>query len=78
MFQPKTVHFSHKIKFSSFRFPNDPCIGSSNDRNGTCYTENECENKGGANAGACAQVLFNGSCIDTLKNINVITRWKYY
>jgi len=40
--------------FTIVRFKNDPCQGSSN-RNGTCYTENECSNKGGTNAGSCAQ-----------------------
>ena len=44
-----------KFLYIAFRFPNDPCQGSSN-RNGTCYTESECTNKGGANAGSCAQV----------------------
>ena len=39
------------------RFKNDPCAGSSN-RNGTCYTESECSNKGGTNAGSCAQVSY--------------------
>ena len=42
------------------RFPNDACEGSSG-RNGTCYTEAECNNKGGSNAGSCAQVMFNFS-----------------
>jgi len=40
--------------FTIVRFKNDPCAGSSN-RNGTCYTESECSNKGGTNAGSCAQ-----------------------
>ena len=40
------------------RFKNDPCAGSSN-RNGTCYTESECSNKGGTNAGSCAQVSYS-------------------
>ena len=29
------------------------CVGSSS-RNGTCYTESECEDKGGTAAGSCA------------------------
>ena len=37
------------------RFKNDACAGTSA-RNGTCYTEAECTNKNGANAGSCAQV----------------------
>merc|ERR1712226_891429 len=40
--------------FSVVRFPNDACVGTSA-RNGTCYTEAECTNKNGANAGSCAQ-----------------------
>jgi len=39
--------------FTVVRFPNDPCAGSS--KNGTCYTEAECDNKGGKNSGSCAQ-----------------------
>ncbi len=37
-----------------FRFNNDPCDGAGN-RNGTCYTSAECESRGGANQGSCAQ-----------------------
>ena len=44
--------------FTIVRFKNDPCQGSSN-RNGTCYTESECSDRGGSNAGSCAQVLRN-------------------
>jgi len=40
--------------FTVVRFPNDPCPGSSN-QNGTCYTDQECRNKNGQNAGSCAQ-----------------------
>jgi len=40
--------------FTIVRFKNDPCQGSSN-RNGTCYTESECSDRGGSNAGSCAQ-----------------------
>jgi len=40
--------------FTVVRFPNDPCVGSSS-QNGTCYTEQECSNKNGLNAGSCAQ-----------------------
>jgi len=40
--------------FTIVRFKNDPCQGSSN-RNGTCYTESECSDRGGSNSGSCAQ-----------------------
>jgi len=39
--------------FQVVRFPNDACTGS-NSRNGTCYTSQECTNKGGTSAGTCA------------------------
>ncbi len=35
------------------RFTNGPCAGG-NGMNGTCYTEQECESRGGTNGGACA------------------------
>jgi len=38
--------------FQIVRFANDPCISST--RNGTCYTSEECESRGGTNAGSCA------------------------
>jgi len=39
--------------FQVVRFPNDGCKGS-NSRNGTCYTSQECSNKGGTSSGSCA------------------------
>jgi hypothetical protein len=39
--------------YNIFLFQNDMCVGSSS-RNGTCYTESECEDKGGTAAGSCA------------------------
>jgi len=43
-------------KFLSFfnvvSFPNDPCDAGT--KNGTCYTKEECSNKGGTNDGSCA------------------------
>lgn len=39
--------------FQVVRFPNDACVGS-NSRNGTCFTSAECSDKGGTNAGSCA------------------------
>ena len=33
-------------------FPNDPCSGGT--KNGTCYTQAECSQRGGTNAGSCA------------------------
>merc|ERR1719491_1536813 len=38
--------------FQVVRFPNDVCSGTT--RNGTCYTAEECSNKGGTNDGSCA------------------------
>merc|ERR1712228_1029770 len=38
--------------FQVVKFPNDICSGSS--LNGTCYTSEECSNKGGKNDGSCA------------------------
>ena len=35
------------------RFQNGPCAGGNN-MNGTCYTEAECESRGGTNGGTCA------------------------
>ena len=40
--------------YVSYRFPNDPCDGNGG-KNGTCYTSEECMQKGGASAGSCAQ-----------------------
>jgi len=39
--------------FSVVRFPNSACYGT-NSLNGTCYTSEECTNKGGLSVGACA------------------------
>lgn len=39
--------------FQVVRFPNDGCVGSTT-RNGTCYTSQECSNKGGTSSGSCA------------------------
>jgi hypothetical protein len=50
--------------FEVVKFPNDMCVGSSS-RNGTCYTESECEDKGGTAAGSCADG-FGVCCIISL------------
>jgi len=39
--------------FQVVRFPNDGCVGSNN-RNGTCYTSQECSSKSGTSSGSCA------------------------
>lgn len=39
--------------FSVVRFPNTFCIGD-NSRNGTCFTDTECAQRGGTAAGSCA------------------------
>ena len=36
------------------RFPNGACMSSSAGKNGTCYAEDECKNKGGTGYGSCA------------------------
>lgn len=50
--------------FQVVRFPNIGCNGSSS-YNGTCYTASECLNKGGTNAGSCANG-FGVCCTFTL------------
>jgi len=50
--------------FNIVRFPNDPCDGGS--RNGTCYTKEECSNKGGTEDGDCAQGY--GVCCTFISN----------
>ena len=37
------------------RFPNDPCPGNGNGKNGTCYTADECASRNGVSSGSCAQ-----------------------
>jgi len=50
--------------FNVVKFPNIHCTGSSN-RNGTCYTSEECENRDGVASGSCADG-FGVCCIITL------------
>merc|ERR1712072_359534 len=40
--------------FNVVKFPNEVCEGSGN-QDGTCYTAEECEARGGTNAGSCAE-----------------------
>merc|ERR1719400_646771 len=49
--------------FQVIKFPNDVCAGAT--RNGTCYTAEECSNKGGASDGSCASG-FGVCCVFTL------------
>ncbi|XP_059095571.1 uncharacterized protein LOC131890277 [Tigriopus californicus] len=49
--------------FQIVQFPNDPCVSTS--RNGTCYTSDECESRGGSSSGSCAQG-FGVCCIFSL------------
>merc|ERR1719400_37935 len=49
--------------FQVIKFPNDVCAGAT--RNGTCYTAEECSNKGGASDGTCASG-FGVCCIFAL------------
>jgi len=56
--------------FNVVKFNNDPC-DSNETKNGTCYTEAECENKGGKASGSCAEgygvcCVFTQSCGDTV------------
>jgi len=56
--------------FNVVKFGNDPCEGSDN-KNGTCYTEAECENKGGKASGSCAEgygvcCVFTEGCGDVV------------
>jgi len=51
--------------FNVVKFPNIHCKGSSN-RNGTCYTKEECSNRKGVASGSCADG-FGVCCVITLK-----------
>merc|ERR1739848_397638 len=42
------------LPFQIIKFPNDPCDVSST-KNGTCYTTEECSDKGGTSIGSCAE-----------------------
>merc|ERR1711878_188407 len=42
------------LPFQIIKFPNDPCDVSST-KNGTCYTSEECSDKGGTSIGSCAE-----------------------
>lgn len=50
--------------FNVVKFQNDPC-GGNNAKNGTCYTTEECEDKGGTASGSCAEG-YGVCCIFTL------------
>ncbi len=79
----KTSYFYHTWKIlylgisihniSNFRFTNGPCEGSGN-RNGTCYTSQECESKGGTDGGSCASG-FGVCCIS--KYSSTLTTYGY-
>merc|ERR1719278_811720 len=40
--------------FSVVRFPNGRCVSSTSGRNGTCYSAEECGDRGGDASGECA------------------------
>ena len=67
--------------FSVVRFPNDGCTSSDN-RNGTCYSTDECGNRGGSASGSCASG-YGVCCICKLSKytytlqIKLIKRLKY-
>merc|ERR1712226_458455 len=42
------------LPFQIIKFPNDPCDASGT-KNGTCYTTEECSDKGGTSIGSCAE-----------------------
>merc|ERR1711963_235015 len=53
--------------FQVVRFPNDICVISGGTKKGTCYTAEECSNKGGTNGGSCASgfgvcCVFSAGC----------------
>ena len=50
---PGKIHFSI---FQFFVFILDTCIfsGGNGNRNGTCFTAIECQDKGGSSSGSCA------------------------
>ncbi|XP_059081532.1 uncharacterized protein LOC131879276 [Tigriopus californicus] len=57
--------------FNIIRFSNSACSGTGN-RNGTCYTEEECTNKNGIKAGSCASgygvcCIFSATCGQTTR-----------
>ena len=42
--------------FNSFQIPkNDACSSSEGNRNGTCYTKEECSERNGLQMGTCAE-----------------------
>jgi hypothetical protein len=51
--------------FQVVRFPNDACLATTASKNGTCYTAEECSNKGGTSGGSCAEG-FGVCCVFTL------------
>jgi len=56
--------------FNIVKFANDVCNGTDN-KYGTCYTEDECEDKGGKASGSCAEgygvcCTFTAGCGDTV------------
>merc|ERR1711884_116654 len=56
--------------FNIVKFANDVCNGTDN-KYGTCYTEDECEDKGGKASGSCAEgygvcCTFTAGCGDTI------------
>lgn len=60
--------------FNVVTFPNDVC-DSDDSRNGTCYTSEECSNKGGKSSGTCAEgfgicCVFALDCDDTSSENN--------
>jgi len=60
---------NRNAKFSIFqitKFANAPCKGDGS-KNGTCYTEQECENIGGKNSGKCADG-FGVCCVKTINS----------
>ena len=38
----------------NFRFPNGRCVSTTSGRNGTCYSAEECGDRGGDASGECA------------------------
>jgi len=51
--------------FNVVKFKNDPC-GATDMRNGTCYTESECQELSGTASGSCAEG-YGVCCVFTVR-----------
>ena len=66
-----TFYFSSLVNlFTVVRFPNSVCAGDA--FNGTCYTSEECNDRGGTSSGTCANG-YGVCCICKCNKIHKIT-----